>query len=118
MKGIVPESILTRPKMGFPVPFDQWTRGAWNGVAREVLLDRRARTRGVLDSASVDQLLRDHRLGLTDGGDRIWTLINLELWCRTFIDGEGAQTLPAPAIPAAARGAAAPPAEVAGAIST
>ena len=30
----------------------------------------------------------------TDGGDRIWSLLNLELWHRTFIDHEGVQTLP------------------------
>jgi len=96
MRGIVPDAILTRPKMGFPVPFNHWTRGAWNGIAREVLLDRRARHRGVLDPAAVDQLLRDHRSGRTDGGDQIWTLVNLELWYRTFIDGQGVQTLPSP----------------------
>ena len=28
MKGVLPESILNRPKMGFPVPFGAWTRGA------------------------------------------------------------------------------------------
>src|SRR5207237_7873841 len=42
MKGILPEAILNRPKMGFPVPFSSWTRGPWNDVARDVLLDRRA----------------------------------------------------------------------------
>src|SRR5205085_11919565 len=36
MKGLLPESILNRPKMGFPVPFSGWTRGPWNSVAREV----------------------------------------------------------------------------------
>jgi len=103
MKGIVPESILTRPKMGFPVPFGRWTRTEWNGVARDILLDRRARTRGVLDPTAVDQLLRDHHQGRTDGGDRIWALVNLELWHRTFSDREGVQTLPEPAKPAASR---------------
>ena len=33
-------AILTRPKMGFPVPFGVWMRGGWNDVARDVLLDR------------------------------------------------------------------------------
>jgi hypothetical protein len=61
-----------------------------------VLLDRRSRERGVIDPAGVDQLLRDHAAGRTEGGDRIWSLLNLELWCRTFIDKEGPQTLPAP----------------------
>jgi asparagine synthase (glutamine-hydrolysing) len=94
MKGVIPESILNRPKMGFPVPFSAWTRGAWNSVARDVLLDRRARERGVIDPAGVDRLLRDHAEGRTDGWDRIWSLLNLELWYRTFIDNEGVQTLP------------------------
>ena len=46
MKGVLPESILNRPKMGFPVPFAGWMRTGWNQVAREVLLDRRSRERG------------------------------------------------------------------------
>jgi len=94
MKGLLPESILNRPKMGFPVPFAGWTRGAWNGVVREVLLDRRSRERGLIEPMAVDRLLRDHRTGRTEGGDRLWTLLNLELWHRTFIDHEGVQTLP------------------------
>ena len=94
MKGLLPRQILNRPKMGFPVPFGRWTRGGWNSVARDVLLDRRSRERGVLDPDAVDRLLRDHAAGRTDGGDRIWSLLNLELWYRTFIDQEGVQTLP------------------------
>jgi asparagine synthase (glutamine-hydrolysing) len=96
MKGLLPESILNRPKMGFPVPFAGWTRGPWNTVARDVLLDRRSRERGLIDPQAVDALLRDHAAGRTEGGDRIWSLLNLELWHRTFIDQEGIQTLPAP----------------------
>jgi asparagine synthase (glutamine-hydrolysing) len=99
MKGVLPASILNRPKMGFPVPFSAWTRGAWNGVVRDVLLDRRARQRGILEPRAVDSLLRAHAEGRIEGGDRIWALLNLELWHRTFIDGQGVQTLPhAPAV--------------------
>jgi asparagine synthase (glutamine-hydrolysing) len=96
MKGLLPESILNRPKMGFPVPFSGWTRGRWNAVAREVLLDRRSIERGIVDAQGVDALLRDHASGRTEGGDRIWSLLNLELWHRTFIDNEGVQTLATP----------------------
>jgi asparagine synthase (glutamine-hydrolysing) len=94
MKGLLPRAILNRPKMGFPVPFARWTRTRWNQVARDVLLDRRSRERGLIDAAAVDRLLRDHATGAADGGDRIWSLMNLELWYRTFIDREGVQTLP------------------------
>src|SRR3954471_20479254 len=96
MKGVLPESILTRPKLGFPVPFAGWTRGSWNGVVRDVLLDRRARERGLTDPKAIDALLTNHAQGRTDGGDRIWSLLNLELWFRTFIDNDGVQTLPEP----------------------
>jgi asparagine synthase (glutamine-hydrolysing) len=96
MKGVLPAIILDRPKMGFPVPFANWMRGPWNGVARDVLLDRRARERGIIDPAGVERLLADHASGRTEGGDRIWSLLNLELWYRTFVDKDGIQTLPEP----------------------
>jgi asparagine synthase (glutamine-hydrolysing) len=96
MKGLLPDSILNRPKMGFPVPFGAWTRSRWNGVVRDVLLDRRSRERGIIEPAAVDRLLCDHAAGRTNGGDRIWSLLNLELWHRAFIDGDGPQALPVP----------------------
>jgi asparagine synthase (glutamine-hydrolysing) len=96
VRGIVPDAILTRPKMGFPVPFGAWAAGRWNPVIGEVLLDRRSRERGILNAAAVARLLDEHRLGIRRGGDVIWALLNLELWCRTFIDGSGVQTLPGP----------------------
>jgi asparagine synthase (glutamine-hydrolysing) len=100
VKDLIPETILTRPKMGFPVPFANWVKGRWNGVAREVLTDRRTRERGVINSAAASQLLDDHRRGRCAGGDVVWALLNLELWYRTFIDGDGIQTLPGPSVPA------------------
>jgi asparagine synthase (glutamine-hydrolysing) len=98
MLGLLPPSILNRPKMGFPVPFGRWLRNGqgWADAVRAVLLDTRSRQRGIVDTAAVDQLLRDHACGRVDGGDRLWALLNLELWHRTFIDNHGIQTLPAP----------------------
>jgi len=43
----------------------------------------------------VEQLLAAHRDGATAGATHLGAR-NLELWYRTFIDGEGAQTLPEP----------------------
>jgi asparagine synthase (glutamine-hydrolysing) len=96
VKDILPREILTRPKMGFPVPFELWTRGAWADTARDVLLDRRTRERGIVDPHAVTRLIDGHVAGTTRGADTIWSLMNLELWYRTFVDGGGVQTLPAP----------------------
>jgi hypothetical protein len=83
--------------------------GRWNGVARQVLRDRRSVERGILDRDGVERLLDAHRSGVRRGGDAIWALLNLELWYRTFIDRDGVQTLPAPE-PVAGRTAAPRPA--------
>ena len=96
VKRVLPAEILTRRKMGFPVPFGLWMRGRWQSVARDVLLDRRTRERGIVDPAAIDRLITDHASGAQDGGDAIWSLMNLELWYRTFIDGLGTQTLDVP----------------------
>ncbi len=95
-RDLLPASILTRPKMGFPVPFAAWAKGRWQPMLRDVLLDRRTLDRGLLSRPAVDALIADHASGRAEGGDMLWSLLNLELWYRTFIDGDGVQTLPFP----------------------
>jgi asparagine synthase (glutamine-hydrolysing) len=93
VRGLLPSAILTRRKMGFPVPFATWMRGRGGHVARDLLLDRRGRERGLTNAAAVERLIDDHARGIADGGDALWGLMNLEIWYRTFIDGEGVQSL-------------------------
>ena len=96
---VVPASVRSRSKMGFPVPFGQWMRTGWNDVARDVLLDRRARERDLVRPEAIHALLDDARVGAPGASDAVWSLLNLELWHRTFIDGDGIQTLPQPHVP-------------------
>jgi hypothetical protein len=70
-------------------------RGPHAALARDVLLDRRSRERGIIDPPAIERLLQAHARAETEGGDAIWSLLNLELWYRTFIDGDGIQSLPA-----------------------
>jgi asparagine synthase (glutamine-hydrolysing) len=95
VRSILPAEILSRPKMGFPVPFGVWMRGEWGSIARDVLLDSRSRQRGIIEPAGVERLIAAHQSGAAQGADAIWSLLNLELWYRTFIDGDGIQVLPA-----------------------
>jgi asparagine synthase (glutamine-hydrolysing) len=88
VKDLVPKEILTRGKMGFPVPMGKWLRGAFAPLVDEFVLSPRARERGLFNRAAVERLAEEHRSGARPHGDRLWLLINLEMWQRIFLDGE------------------------------
>jgi len=90
MKGVLPKEILSRPKMGFPVPVGAWFRGAFREVIDDYVLSERAASRGVFDPAFVRSLVRRHQEFGEDHSKRLWALVNFEIWQRRFFDGEGA----------------------------
>ena len=80
---LLPAPVLQRKdKMGFPVPLHLWARGAARDFFGDVLLGRRCRERGLFDPAAVEWLMNSEDAF----GRRLWGLLNLELWYRTFID--------------------------------
>lgn len=90
MKGVLPPAILDRPKMGFPVPLGKWFRGAYSPVLDEYVLSNRATERGIFNAGFVRSLVEQHRRGVANHSERLWSLVNLEMWFRRFIDGENA----------------------------
>jgi asparagine synthase (glutamine-hydrolysing) len=101
MTGVLPEEILSRKKMGFPVPVGAWFRGRYKGVLDEYVLGARARERGLFDERYVRTLVDQHVGATHNHSERLWALVNFELWQRIYIDGEGADT-PLIGVPAAA----------------
>jgi asparagine synthase (glutamine-hydrolysing) len=91
--GVVPREILSRPKMGFPVPVGRWLRGAFWPVLREFVLSPRAAQRGLFEARELARLCEEHRSGAVDHGERLWLLINLEIWQRVFLDRESASSV-------------------------
>jgi asparagine synthase (glutamine-hydrolysing) len=87
MKGILPEAILSRPKMGFPVPIGSWFRGGYSAVIDEFVLGKRSLSRGIFSADFVRNLVNRHRAG-EDHSERLWALVNFEIWQRQFFDGE------------------------------
>lgn len=81
-RDLLPASVLDRRKHGFGVPVGKW----WNEGAREMvddlLLNPNARVLSYLDAASVSRVVREHRSGRKDHGQRIFLLLQLELWLR------------------------------------
>lgn len=88
MKGILPEAILNRPKMGFPVPVGRWFRESYRSLIDEYVLSPRAMDRGLFNRNAVTELVAEHQNGVRNNADRLWALLTFEMWSRQFLDGE------------------------------
>lgn len=82
----LPDHILDRRKWGFGVPIGEWLRGRLRELPRDVLLDDAAVARGMFDRNVIETIIDDHQSGRRDNTDRIWALMQVELWLRTFMD--------------------------------
>jgi asparagine synthase (glutamine-hydrolysing) len=91
MKGILPDAILSRSKMGFPVPIGSWFRGEYAAVVDEYILSDRATSRGIFNADFVRQLVKRHQAGGENHSERLWALVNFEMWLRQFFDGENSR---------------------------
>jgi asparagine synthase (glutamine-hydrolysing) len=89
LSGLLPEEILHRPKMGFGVPIDHWLRHELKDLAYDSLLSPRAIDRGYFRQESVRRLLDEHVQRKANWHYLLWTLLVLELWHRTYVDGDG-----------------------------
>jgi asparagine synthase (glutamine-hydrolysing) len=94
MKGVLPEAILNRKKLGFGVPIDHWFRHELREMAYDVLLDRRAVGRGYFQTDVIRGYLDEHVERRADHQYRLWALLMLELWLRTFIDQRASVAAP------------------------
>jgi asparagine synthase (glutamine-hydrolysing) len=59
-----------------------------------MLLEPRSLERGLFQRSAVERLFAEHRTGHRDNYDRIWRLLNLELWQRVCIEKEERKLAP------------------------
>jgi asparagine synthase (glutamine-hydrolysing) len=93
MRDLLPEEILSRKKMGFPVPVGAWFRGAFRGVVDEFVLGERAMARGLFRRDTVQRLVASHNAGEEKHDERLWMLVNWEIWQRVFLDGDAPERI-------------------------
>jgi asparagine synthase (glutamine-hydrolysing) len=87
VSDLLPASIVHRKKMGFPTPLVQWLRERRAEPLFAALLDRDGFIARYLDLDIVRGLLDRHRAGTHDNTDRIWRLLNLQIWGDLFFLG-------------------------------
>ncbi|MEH6625340.1 MAG: asparagine synthase (glutamine-hydrolyzing) [Motiliproteus sp.] len=81
----LPDEVLYRKKMGFPVPLDKWFGGGFADMARDILSDKTNVANQVIDVDYVMAMLNDSNLSNDHGqAMKIWMVINLFLFCRQY----------------------------------
>lgn len=88
MQRHVPAPLSGQVKQGFSGPDATWFRGESLDYVRRVVDDPNARMYEFLDADTVRGLVEKHLSGHENRRLLIWSLLNFEQWCRTFLDGE------------------------------
>jgi asparagine synthase (glutamine-hydrolysing) len=84
----IPGDVLDRPKRGFAMPVASWLRNELRRLPAAVLLDSQARARGLFERKAIERLITTHQNGTADNSNKLWALIQLELWFRTYVDSK------------------------------
>jgi len=91
VSDLLPRRIIHRKKMGFPTPLRRWLMDARAEPMYRALQSREGLLAAYLDRREIDALIQRHRSGFEDATDRIWRLINLQLWGDLFLTGRREQ---------------------------
>jgi asparagine synthase (glutamine-hydrolysing) len=84
--GIVPDSVLTRPKQGFEMPLGRWFRGPLRHRI-ESLRSTSSELRPYVDTGAVARLVSEHSMGRRDHSGILWRLIVLQTWLQSMQRG-------------------------------
>jgi asparagine synthase (glutamine-hydrolysing) len=76
----LPAELLTRGKMGFGVPLDQWFRGPLRELVHDSLLGKKFLDRGIVSPDFARYLVEEHESGRRNNHHQIYALLMLELW--------------------------------------
>lgn len=81
-KNRIPDSIINRKKMGFPVPLNNWSSKEFGNYACEILTSTRSKTKDIFDTSVVRKFMNKKNYDAKEDldGKKIWMLLNIELW--------------------------------------
>jgi asparagine synthase (glutamine-hydrolysing) len=88
VEDLLPRDIIYRRKMGFPTPLYRWLRDPRAQGLFELLRAPDGLLAGYVDRAALDGILDRHHRGIEDNTDRIWRLLNLQVWGDVFLTGK------------------------------
>ncbi|WP_295137675.1 asparagine synthase (glutamine-hydrolyzing) [uncultured Reyranella sp.] len=91
LEPFVPHECMYRPKVGFRVPIAKMMREELRKATEAFLLSERFADRRLVRREFVQQMLAEHVTQRQEHGTRLWALLMLEMWFRTWIDNDSNQ---------------------------
>ena len=85
-KGLLPDEIIQRPKMGFGIPIDTLLRGAFKTMLLSYLSKQKIAKQGLFHYAYINRLMREHLSGASDHGRVLWSILIFQLWHETWFE--------------------------------
>jgi asparagine synthase (glutamine-hydrolysing) len=82
---LLPADIVYRRKMGFPTPIRDWLLSENAAGLLRLIRDPKGLVAAYMNLKRVDQLIARHQARQEDATDRLWRLINLQLWGEVFL---------------------------------
>ena len=88
-RGLVPDSIIDRPKVAFPMPALKYVRGDFFEFMRNILTSPQAKARGIFNEQALEKLLANPEAPEAFTailGSKLWHAALLEFWLQMHVD--------------------------------
>lgn len=86
VRGLVPDEIITRSKVGFGVPLREWMTGPLEAWLRAQLEPAVVRRRGIFDAEAIARTLDANNRGEIDASYPLFACAMIERWLQLFVD--------------------------------
>jgi asparagine synthase (glutamine-hydrolysing) len=84
VEGIVPDHVLDRKKLGFPVPIRHWLKNEMHDWAVNII--NQSDTDHLFNKNVILNLLDEHCKGKFDNSRKIWTVLVFMIWHQVYVE--------------------------------
>ncbi len=85
MKGILPDCIIKKKKVGLEMPYSKWIREELKEITMEYLSPTRLNATGLFNAEGVQKLWMQHDRQEKDHGRALWGILNYMMWYEMYI---------------------------------
>ena len=80
----IPRKIIERPKMGFGIPINIWLKEDLKDWAEDLLSESALNNQNIFNTNTVRAIWSEHIEGKKDNHNKLWSIINFQLWMKSF----------------------------------